>query len=168
MKIRITTLTIPVLLFASVCFADYGTMKKELEDYRPQDSFAIRPASDIAGHKSAYQTVLPSVDRSQIQVLKQRYEKDLYGSIGDAVAMGVDEKTLARVSQTGDDPKAAAALIKQKIDLQEIKAIAALRNTEIKAAQKNVLAQIQSFDQVTQLDDSLQQYAAFTAALNNR
>ncbi|MDZ7666909.1 MAG: TolC family protein [Desulfotignum sp.] len=168
MKIKISILTILVLFFVSVCFADYGTMKKELEDYRPRDSFAIRPSSDILGQKTASRAALLSVDESQIQVLKQRYEKDLYGPIDDAVAMGVDEKTLARVSQTGDDPKAAAAIIKQKIDLQEIKAIAALRNTEIKAAQKNVLAQIQSFDQVTQLDDSLQQYAAFTAALNNR
>jgi hypothetical protein len=82
--------------------------------------------------------------------------------------MGVDEKIFAQVSQTGDDPKAFAALLAQKIDLEEIKAIAALRNTDIKAARKKVLAEIQSFDQVTHLDDSLQQYAAFTAALNNR
>jgi hypothetical protein len=168
MKLRITFLTIPMLFFASVCFAEYGTMKKELEDYRPQDSFAIRPSSDMAGHKTAYQAALPSVDRSQIQILKQGYEKDLYGPVGHAVAMGVDEKTLAKVSHTEDDPKAAAGLIKQKIDLKEIKAIAALRNTDIKAAKKKVMAEIQSFDQVTQLDDSLQQYAAFTAALNNR
>jgi hypothetical protein len=82
--------------------------------------------------------------------------------------MGGDEKIFAQVSQTGDDPKAFAALLAQKVDLEEIKAIAALRNTDIKAARKKVLAEIQSFDQVTHLDDSLQQYAAFTAALNNR
>jgi hypothetical protein len=42
-----------------------------------------------------------------------------------------------------------AALVGQKIDLKEIKAIAALRNTDIKAARKKVMAEIQSFDQVT-------------------
>ncbi len=168
MKIQISILTILVLFFVSVCFADYDTMKKELEDYRPRDSFAIRPSSDILEQKTASREAMLSVDESQIQILKQGYEKDLYGPVDDAVTMGVDEKTLARLSPTGDDPEAAAEFIRQKIDLKEIKAIAALRNTDIKAARKKVLAEIQSFDQVTHLDDSLQQYAAFTAALNNR
>ncbi len=168
MKIQISILTILVLFFVSVCFADYGTMKKELEDYRPRDSFAIRPSSDILEQKSDSREAMLSVDESQIQILKQEYEKNLYGPVDDAVTMGVDEKILARLSPTGDDPEAAAELIRQKINLKEIKAIAALRNTDIKAARKKVLAEIQSFDQVTHLDDSLQQYAAFTAALNNR
>jgi hypothetical protein len=174
MKIKIFTLTIPVLFFASVCFADYGAMKKELENYTPQDSFAIRQSPDIAVQKTPSHTAVPFPagsqipDRSQIHHLKQGYEKQIYGPNGDAAAMGVDEKIFAQVSQAGDDPKAFAALLAQKIDLKEIKAIAALRNTDIKAARKKVLAEIQSFDQVTQLDDSLQQYAAFTAALNNR
>jgi hypothetical protein len=174
MKIRISTLTILVLFFASACFADYGTMKKELEDYRPRDSFAIRPSSYILGQKTVSHTAVPFPaglqipDRLQIHNLKQGYEKQIYGPNGDAAAMGVDEKIFAQVSQAGDDPKAFAALLSQKIDLKEIKAIAALRNTDIKAARKKVLAEIQSFDQVTHLDDSLQQYAAFTAALNNR
>lgn len=174
MKIKIPILTIPVLFFASVCFADYGAMKKELKDYTPQDSFAIRQSPDITVQKSSSHTVvsLPAgsqiPDRSQIHTLKQGYEKQIYEPFGDVAAMGVDEKIFAQVSQTGDDPNAFAALLSQKIDLEEIKAIAVLRNTDIKAARKKVLAEIQSFDQVTHLDDSLQQYAAFTAALDNR
>ncbi len=174
MKINISTLTIPVLFFASVCFADYGAMKKELKEYTPQDSFAIRQSPDIAVQKTPFHTAVPFPagsqipDRSQTHHLKQGYEKQIYGPNGDAGAMGVDEKFFAQVSQAGDDPKAFAALLAQEIDLKEIKAIAVLRNTDIKAARKKVLAEIQSFDQVTHLDDSLQQYAAFTAALNNR
>ncbi|HKL02003.1 MAG TPA: TolC family protein [Desulfotignum sp.] len=168
----LTILTMLVLFFVSVCAADYGTMKKDLEKYTPRDSFAIRQSSDIAVQKTPSHTAVPAgsqiPDRSQIHNLKQGYENQIYGPNADAAAMGVDEKILAQVSQTGDDPKAFAALLAQKIDLEEIKAIAALRNTDIKAAQKKVMAKIQSFDQVTQLDDSLQQYAAFTAALNNR
>ena len=174
MKTKVSTLTIPVLFFASVCFADYGAMKKELENYTPQDSFAVRPSPDIAVQKTPSHTALPLpagsriADRSQIHTLKQGYEKQIYGPSGDAAAMGVDKKIFAQVSQTGDDPKDFAALLAQKIDLEEIKAIAVLRNPDIKAAGKKVLAEIQSFDQITHLDDSLQQYAAFTAALNNR
>ncbi|MEE4363764.1 MAG: TolC family protein [Desulfotignum sp.] len=168
MKIKSTTLTILVLFFASVCFADYGTMIKELEDYRPRDSFPIRPSSDILGQTTASPEAVLPVDESQIQILKKGYEKDLYGSVDNAVTMGVDEETLARLSPAGDDPEAAAERIRQKIELKEIKVIAALRNTEIKAARNKVLAEIQSFDQITHLDHTLQQYAAFTAALNNR
>ncbi|MEE4364210.1 MAG: TolC family protein [Desulfotignum sp.] len=174
MKIHVFTLIIPVFLFASVCFADYGAMKKELKDYTPQDSFAIRQSPDIAVQKTPSHTAVPfpagsqMPDRSQMHNLKQGYEKDMYGPDAHAAAMGVDEKTLAQVSQAGDDPKNLAALIAQKIDLEEITAIAVLQNPDIKAARKKVLAEIQSFDQVTHLDDSLQQYAAFTAALNNR
>ena len=174
MKLPITPLMILVLFAASVCFADYGTMKKELEKYSPRDSFAVRQSPDSGVQKTLSETdvLFPAgsqmPDRSQIYNLKQGYEKDVYGPDIHAAAIGVDEKTLARVSQTGGDPKASAALLAQKIDLKEIKAIAALRNADIKAAQKKVLAEIQSFDQVTHLDDSLRQYAAFTAALNNR
>lgn len=168
MKIKIFTLTIPVFFFASVCFADYGAMKKELKDYTPQDSFAIRPFNETPGPDTGSHALPVPPVQTVIDTLKQGYEKEISGSDGVADAMGVDEEILARLSSAEDDLTVVVSLVGQKIDLQEITAIAILRNTDIKAAQKKVLAEIQSFDQVTHLDDSLQQYAAFTAALNNR
>ncbi len=85
-----------------------------------------------------------------------------------AVAMGVDEPILAQVSPKSEDPAAMAALVGQAVHLKVIKAIAVLRNTEIQAARKKVMAEIRSFDQVTHLEDTLRQYTAFTAALDNR
>jgi hypothetical protein len=165
---QILFLTIPVLFFTSVCFAGYEDMKKELENYTPQDSFALRPFFETPGPVTASQSSALLVDQTFIDTLKHRYEKEIFGSHGVAEAMGVDEEILARLSPAQDDLTVFAALVGQKIDLKEIKAIAALRNTDIKAAREKVLAEIQSFDQVTHLDDSLRQYTAFTAALDNR
>ncbi|MDT8378417.1 MAG: TolC family protein [Desulfotignum sp.] len=168
MKIKIFMLTIPALFFSSVCFAEYDAMKKALENYTPQDSFAIRPFNETPGPDTGSQAPDVSPVQTAIETLKQGYENTFSVSDGVAAAMGVDEEILARLSPGEEDLEALSEVVGKKIDLKEITAIAALRNTDIKAARKKVLAEIQSFDQVTQLDDTLQQYAAFTAALNNQ
>jgi formaldehyde-activating enzyme involved in methanogenesis len=165
---QILLLTIGALFFNSVCFAGYEEMKKALGSYTPQDSFMIRPFHEPPVPSRAFRPSSVQFDHTFIEALKQGYEKAFFGPGGVAAAMGVDEEILARLSPLEDDLAVIAARVGQKIDLKEIKAIAALRNTDIKAARKKVLAEIQSFDQVTHLDDSLRQYAAFTAALDNR
>ncbi|MFU8770569.1 MAG: hypothetical protein ACNA7H_12580, partial [Desulfotignum sp.] len=118
-------------------------MKKALENYTPQDSFALRPLPETPGPDTGSQSPALLVDQTFIDTLKQGYEKEIFGSNGVAAAMGVDEEILARLSPAEDDLAVFAALVGQKIELKEIKAIAALRNTDIKAAQKKVLAEIQ-------------------------
>jgi hypothetical protein len=58
MKKQILCLTIPVFFFASVCFADYGTMKKELETTRHRTvshsgPFLKHPSPDTVSRASA-------------------------------------------------------------------------------------------------------------------
>jgi hypothetical protein len=168
MKKQMLFLILPMLLFASVGFAGYEEMKKALENYTPQDSFPLRTLSETPGPDSGSPAAELLIDHTFPDTLKQGYEQEIVRSHGVAEAMGVDEDILARLLPAKDDRAVLAAVVGQKIDLKEIKAIAALRNTDIKAAQKKVLAEIQSFDQVTHLDDTLRQYAAFTAALDNR
>ena len=161
-------LTILVMSAAWPCFAGYDTMKEELAAYRPEHSAVIRPMPDARQEEAIAPAADSPEDSAFVQTLKQAHEKTIHDRDAVAVIMGVDEAVLAQVLPNAGDPSAMAARIGQPVDLEEIKAIAVLRNTDIQAARKNVLAEIRSFDQVTHLEDTLRQYAAFTAALDNR
>jgi hypothetical protein len=161
-------LTILVLSAAWPCFAGYDTMKEELAAYRPEHSAAIRPLPDTGEQAAVSAGTGLTEDRAFIQALAQAHEEKNHDLSRLAVAMGVDETVLAQVSPNAGDPAAMAALVRQPVHLEAIKAIAVLRNPDIQAARKKVLAEILSFEQVTHLEDTLRQYAAFTAALDNR
>lgn len=161
-------LTILMMSIAWPCFAGYDTMKQELADYRPEHSAAIRPMPDTGEQDAVPAGTGLTDDRTFIQTLAQVHEKKSHDSGPMAVAMGVDETTLAQVSPKAGDAAAMAALVGQAVHLKAVKAIAVLRNTDIQAARKKVVAEIRSFDQVTNLEDTLRQYTAFTAALDNR
>ncbi len=158
-----------VMIFAAwPCFAGYDAMKKELAAFRPEHSAAIRSMPD-AGEQAAVSAETGLIeDRAFIQALARVHEKKNLDVSRMAAALGVDETVLAQVSPNAGDPAAMTALVGQAVSLKQLRAVAVMRNTDIQAAQKKVMAEIRSFDQVTHLEDTLRQYAAFTAALDNR
>lgn len=168
-------LTILVLSAAWPCFAGYDTMKQELAAYRPEHSAAIRSMPDPGEPGGTSPAAVPPGDKAFIQALAHAHEN--LGQVHEnkppdlnrvARSLGVEESTLAQVLPDANDPAAMAALVEKAVPLEVIKTIAVLRNTDIQAAQKKVMAEIRSFDQVTHLEDTLRQYAAFTDALDNR
>ena len=52
--------------------------------------------------------------------------------------------------------------------MEEVEILAALRNPGVLAAKKNVMAELQSFNQVMALDETLRRYSAFTRGENNK
>jgi outer membrane protein TolC len=80
----------------------------------------------------------------------------------------VDDVVYERVLRMSGDAAAIEKLVSERIRLEEVKALALLRNPGIKAARKKVYAEIQAFDQVMHLDDSLRQYSSFTRSLNTK
>ena len=55
-------------------------------------------------------------------------------------------------------------LLRPRFSLQTVQALILLRNPSIKGATDRFRAALEGFDQVTQLDEILRQYSAFTEA----
>ena len=169
MKILISGIFILSILSISQVYADYDSMKKDLEEYTPQKSFTIiaepgvQEAKTVPGDAPG---VAPGV--AKMKTLKKSYEREISDPNSRFIELGVDEEILKRLSGISSNQDALIKHMEQKIRLNEIRVIAVLRNPAIQAAQKKVIAEIQSFDQVMNLDNTLEQYASFTKGINNK
>jgi len=179
MKRLIFGLWMLCVLPPSLLYADYDSMREELNAYKPPKSFMILSDSSVQGtqpdpEKIDQEKMDPEKnDRANsdfltIASLKSTYETSVSDVSARLVATGVDGKMVARISRIAANPDAVKKQIRKAIILDEIKIMAALRNPAILAAQKKVLGEIQSFDQVMGLDDTLRQYTAFTDGINNK
>lgn len=157
------------MMFVSPLYADYDRMRKELENYTPPESFTILVNSATLKEKKISEDPEKTAPvMSEIKGLKKAYERKVSNTDQSLVEIGLNKKILARMSAVASDSKTARERIQHKVILEEIQALAALRNPSILAAREKVRAELQSFDQVMDLDDMLRQYSAFTKAVNNK
>ena len=166
MKKNIVNISILLIFSFSPAWADYNQLKEAFHTYEPPQAF-LTPGLSDQDEEIAADPWAQSIELKNLSSLKSEYEEKL-ANIG---AEDIDGKTYQHFSKLALDKDAQKNLTKTiqlKIVLEEIKAIAVLRNPSIQAARKKVLAQIQSFDQVMNLDDSLRRYSAFTKGLNNK
>ena len=179
MKRLIFGLWMICILSISPLYADYDSMREALKAYTPPNSFMILSDLSVQGTQADPEKIdqakmdpekndRVNSDFSQIAALKAIDETAVSDVRARLVATGVDGKIVTRISRIAADLDAVKKQIQQTIILDEIKIMAALRNPAILAAQKKVIAEIQSFDQVMGLDDTLRQYTAFTKGVNNK
>lgn len=163
MKPLIWMTAIFALSLSSSVSGNYRQMKEELDTYQPPAVFSVPEAAPSATVKGRFQDREATGPEASARV-KPGFETDL-------AAMGqdrVDPDTYSHIKEIAGDEEALIRLLGQKAVMDEIKAVALLRNPEIRAAGEKVLAEIQSFDQVMNLDDQLRRYSAFTGAVNSK
>lgn len=155
------------LFVSSSVFGNYGQMKKALDTYQPPTIFSVpetAPSSTLPQKPQGIKTSAPDASAWVKTGFKTGFKTDL-------AAMGqdrIDPEAYSYIKGIAGDETALVRRLGQKAGMDEIKAVALLRNPEIRAAGEKVLAQIQSFDQVMNLDDQLRRYNTFTAAVNTR
>jgi outer membrane protein TolC len=156
-------LIIALFLLSMVsAFADYGKFKEDLDTYQPPHAF-LAPAEAEQDGIASNQAVQPVAPEGLIQA------KAGYGQRLAAIGLDlVDENEYQRILGQADDHSALGKMLGKKVSLPEIKAIALHRNPGIQAAKIKVRAEIQSFDQVMNLDESLRQYSTFTRSVNTK
>ncbi|ACN13170.1 putative metal ion efflux outer membrane family protein (TolC-like) [Desulforapulum autotrophicum HRM2] len=174
MKKIITGLIIFCVLPLYPLYADYDGMKRDLEEYTP-DQFFFTPLEDkgISGTTGAGASIAAAPEVSRIKLLEETYPEKTYQEESQELnrllfASDLPPKAFSDISQTGNDREAAENRIKKTIVLKEIQLMAALRNPAILAAQKKITAEMQSFDQILALDDNLRLYLTFTKSVNNK
>ncbi|MBU3950835.1 MAG: TolC family protein [Proteobacteria bacterium] len=158
-----------MLLGTSPLSADYDSMREAFKAYSPPPGFTTLSASDIPGKEQDHGSVdTVNPDFSHLSALKATFEETLSDTSTRFAGTGVDKKIVLRMAGIASDPDAAKKQIHQAVVLDEIRILAALRHPAVLAARKKVLAELQLFDQVMGLDDTLRQYSAFTKAIDNK
>lgn len=163
MKSVIWIIAFLTLFLSSPVSGNYRQMKKELDTYQPPAIFSVpETTSSATGKKDVLHQKATRPDA--FAPVKSVFEKNLD-------TMGQDRivpSAYARIKEIAGDQAALIRLLGQKAELENLKAVALLRHPAIQTAKKKVLAEIQSFDQVTNLDDQLRSYSTFTTAGNNK
>ena len=165
MKFRAIIISCLSLLAISSAYADYGRMKDTLNAYTPPDSFLSPGGAD--NESPAVPVEDMGIRDEEIKSIASN--KNYLAEKLAAIHLDrIDEAVLKRISAIASDTEALKNMLSKKIRLEDIKAAALLRNPGIHAARKKVFAELQTFDQVMNLDDSLRQYSTFTESLNNK
>ncbi|MCF6245719.1 MAG: TolC family protein [Desulfobacula sp.] len=169
MKRTFAAILILCTLIISPLYADYSQMNKNLENYSPPGHFndSLKLKNEKDGSKIESRRNLEAVI-TQIQARQLEYEKKIKKDNDILFLPGVDTKLFLRLVKIADDKEAVKKILNQNVILDEIEVLSALRNPAILSAQKKVKAEIESFNQVLDLDENLKQYAAFTKDINNK
>lgn len=169
MKIKTASILIVCLFYISPLSADYSKLNKAIEDYTPPvyytDSLEFKAKNTESGEELS--TKIDAVS-SQIEKLKQTYKDKINNDPENFFLSDIDTLTFNRLTDISEDQEAVQKIVSHHLNLNEIQIIAGLRNPAVLAAQKKIKAELESFNQVMNLDDNLLQYSAFTEGLNNK
>ena len=148
---------------------EYEKMKKDLHAYTPQMSHPLpQVPRDRQTGETGWKTRLETVTPGKIGQVSGRGELSDPDTGSSLILFQENEDRFRVLADIASDPVRAMAHIREKLVLDEVRVIAVLRNPTIQAARKKVLAERQSFDQITALNDRLRQYAAFTSAVSSQ
>ncbi len=157
------------LFWVSPLFADYSQMNQDLENYSPPVNFISPIEVASLENKNVYD--FESLDKKtieKIENLKFEYEKEIIENRTIDFLSNTDPKILEKITRVVNDQKIVKNFVARNLRLNELEILAALRNPSVLAAQKKVIAELESFNQVMDLDQNLKQYSAFTEGLNNK
>ena len=169
MKLRYVLIYIIAAAWVTPSYADYKGLQQELDQYQPPVYFSeflkARPQISSAGISETDGQFSALINR--IQRLSSQYEDELKMDQGIKFLTNYDLDLFKKLLETSKDLESVKGLIQKRISLKEIEILSALRNPAILAAKASVRAQIESFNQITDLDETIRQYSAFTKGINN-
>ncbi|MFW5636540.1 MAG: TolC family protein [Thermodesulfobacteriota bacterium] len=145
-------------------------MKSSLEEYRPPSYVRRRanppetvpiPEPEADTGRDAFETA-----RQKLETMKERWAETLKKPEDTDIAfIHPDPDLTARLRPVASSPAAAVEELKETFSLETLEALTLLRNPGIESARKDVRATLESFSQVTNLDEILRQYSVFTEGL---
>jgi len=150
-----------VLIAATRIHAGYSDLKKELESYTPP--------SYLQSHvsRSQIQAQPESEDefageKQRLETIKSRWVQSLSTRETENAFYKPDEKRLTQLQPAASDVNETAKTLKKSFSLEALEILTLLRNPGIKAAENRFRAAVESFSQVSGIDEILRRYTAFT------
>ena len=159
-----------ILLTAFPVYGGYREMKSSLEEYRPPSYVRRRanppervpipePGADTG--RDAFETA-----RQKLETMKERWAETLREPEDTGIAfVQPDPDLMGRLRPVASSPAATVEELEETFSLETLEALTLLRNPGIESARNNVEATLESFSQVTHLDEILRQYSVFTEGL---
>jgi outer membrane protein TolC len=132
-------------------------------EFKDSLNFKTREVRPVMTTVKSLTTVL-----AEIETMKHEYEKKIGKNNEILFISDLDSKLFSRLVKISQDKEAVKRTISHTLVLDEIEILSALRNPGILSAQKKIKAEIESFDQVMDLDANLKQYSAFTEGINTK
>ena len=152
-----------LILVASPVHAGYQDMKKEVDAYTPKSYLELLDRSDVEVDSSMDQDF--NAERIKLNELKSRWENSLKSTDEEYTFFKPDADLTDRLRPADRDHHKAVDVMKDKYSLEILETLTFLRNPGIKAAENRFRGAIESFSQVSSLDEILRQYTAFTEGL---
>jgi outer membrane protein TolC len=143
---------------AGPAFAGYRDLKQDVEDYVPP-SLLHQPAfsePEVIKVADAFEGEKKTVEKARDRWLKALENKVLPEG-GSAIPSPLIE--------AATEDALTVAELRERFSLQAVQALILLRNPSIKSATSSLKAALEGFDQVSQLDEILRQYSAFTESV---
>jgi outer membrane protein, heavy metal efflux system len=136
----------------------YRDLKKDLDNYAPPALLQPPPSPPPPSPREpdAFEAEIAA-----IRSLREDWEKAVAQT---ETTIGASTIQPAIVEAAADDAR-TAGLLKPRFSLEAAQALIALRNPSIRGAVQRFHAALEGFGQVTQLDEILRQYTAFTDAV---
>lgn len=165
-----SALWILILSAAPPAEAGYREMKSALEDYEPPVYLRSRtkPPETAPKPETEGETDTKEFEaaRKKLETMKARWEESIAepGKAGFTFVQ-TDPGRMERLRPAASDPVAATSELRETFSLKTLEALTLLRNPGIQSARDHVRAALESFSQVTNLDEILRQYSVFTEGL---
>lgn len=166
MKGRYLPIGIIILLMSVPACTAYQELKRDWEEYRPSTFYQHYAASKLV------REILPipadgdlEKQITELKKTKEKWLKSLQAPEEKEVFFQPDPRLLQELSPAGVDLAKAKVALANSFSLEELQVLAWVRNPGIKAAEHNLKASLEAYNQVTNLDEILRQYSAFTKEL---
>jgi outer membrane protein, heavy metal efflux system len=169
MKLKIMVFLIFSLIYVSSLSADYSEMNQSIENYSPPGFYTdVLEQNRINEKNIKPPSVISDEVLSKIKGLKINSDNATKTDQKIDFLPAVDAKIFDTLSSMSFNKEDVEKRIGSKLKLNEIEIIAGLRNPAVLASKNKIKAELESFDQVMNLDDTLKQYTAFTKGMNNK
>lgn len=158
------------ILTALPAYGGYSDMKAAIKEYEPP-SYVRRQANPPEAAPERVPEPAPDLEafeaaRRSLETMKEQWADIIETPEDTDIAfIHPDPDLMARLRSTADNPNAAVEELKETFSLETLEALTLLRNPGIESARKDVRATLESFSQVTNLDEILRQYSVFTEGL---
>jgi outer membrane protein TolC len=167
---KISTLSWMILLMAGISYScgNYQSLKTEFDNYKPPILTEFASVSSEKERRPADGGIQADdfeIQKRQIREMRIMAEKSLLDTQNESVFYKPDSQGLKMLSDAMTNDDSAEAVLKDNFDLTRLEILAWGRNLMVKAAEKDVRASLEGYNQISNLDDILRQYSAFTAAV---
>jgi cobalt-zinc-cadmium efflux system outer membrane protein len=143
---------------SGMAFAGYRDLKQDMEAYTPP---ALLQQPAVPGPAAITEADSFAVEKKTIEDARDRWTKTVKEKVLSSKGRPIPP---ALIAAAADDASTIAEL-RERLSLQTVQALILVRNPSIKAATRRFQAALEGFDQVTQMDEILRQYSAFTESV---